>query len=232
MFWQDEAIILKVTKKGESSAIITLLSKNHGKCCGLVKGITNKRNRLLLHETTMVCAKWQARLPEHLGTFNLEYITDYKADFLFDKARLSAISSSIYLVENLLAEREPNQAVYDSLVSLIANIHIQDWQKLYVIWELNLLKNIGHGLDISQCAISGKQDNLAWISPKTGRAASFEAGKKWADKLLVLPKFITDNKIETTDIDIKNALNTTGWFLNIALHNISRVLPNSRSLIT
>ncbi|MBX9805875.1 MAG: DNA repair protein RecO [Alphaproteobacteria bacterium] len=210
MKWADSGIILSARPFGENSRILTLLTRDHGRHAGLIK-IPKSRSRLNIEAGTFVDATWNARLSEHLGQWTLETTDAMGAKLLSMALPLTALSSACHITDQCLAERHPYPDLYDLLKSLIEDLlQAPDWQISYVNYELALLKDLGFGLDLSTCAATGKVDDLIYISPKTGRAVSREAGEPYKSQLLPLPAYWVK---EDAPPDIRTSLNVTGYFL-------------------
>lgn len=211
MDWQEDGIILSVRKHGESSAILNVLTRTHGRHAGLVRGGSGKRLSGILQPGNKVQARWHARLPEHLGTFTIEPLTAYAATALSDARRLAALSSACTLVEASLPEHEPHPAVLEGLEVLLGALEDDSvWPVIYVKWEIGLLTELGFGLDLDHCAATGTTEDLTYVSPRTGRAVSTAAAAPYKERLLPLPAFLLDN---TADADIAGGLRLTGYFL-------------------
>lgn len=211
MDWQDDGIILSVRKHGESSAIVNVLTRTHGRHAGLVRGGSGKRLSGILQPGNKVQARWHARLPEHLGTYTVEPIRAYAANALSDARRLAALSSACTLVEAALPEREPHPAVLDGLEVLLGALEDDTvWPVIYVKWEIGLLAELGFGLDLAHCAATGATEDLTFVSPRTGRAVSTAAAQPYKERLLPLPAFLLDSAAEA---DIADGLRLTGYFL-------------------
>jgi DNA repair protein RecO (recombination protein O) len=216
MKWTDSGIILSMRPFGESSRILTLLTPDHGRYAGLIR-VSKSRSSVNLEAGTFVQATWNARLSEHLGQWNVETIAAMGARLLRRPLPLTALSSACCLTDQCLAERHPYPQLYHDLKNLIEDlIHHPDWLVSYVNYELALLKELGFGLDLSACAATGVRDNLAYISPKTGRAVSLAAGEPYKHLLLPLPTYWAD---DAASPDIPTSLVVTGYFLNQHLSN-------------
>lgn len=214
MEWVDEGIVLSVRKHGETSAIAMLLTRRHGRHAGLVRGGIGKAARGVLQPGNRVEARWRARLAEHLGTLVCEAVHAYAAAVLDDPDRLAALSAACAVAEAALPEREPAAAVHDGLLALLGAIENGVWPVAYVRWELGLLAELGFGLDLTECAATGRNDQLAYVSPKSGRAVSLAAGEPYRERLLVLPPFLVDGAGNgATAADLSNGLRLTGHFL-------------------
>jgi DNA repair protein RecO (recombination protein O) len=190
MEWSDQGIVLAARKHGESSAIVTLLTRAHGRHAGLVRGGAGSRARGTYEPGNEVTARWRARLEEHLGTYTCELTRAHAARLLDEPARLAALSSACAVAEATLPECEPHGAVFESLRAFLHMLHARHWAEAYVRWEIGLLKELGFGLDLSSCAATGVNDRLAYVSPKSGRAVSLGAGEPYRDRLLPLPPFL------------------------------------------
>jgi DNA repair protein RecO (recombination protein O) len=212
MDWTDRGIVLSARKHGETSLIVQLLTEQHGRHAGLVRGGTSSRARGLYQPGNLLAAHWRARLSEHLGNFSCEMITSSAATLLDNGGKLAALSSAAALAETALPEREPHADVFESFSALIAALAAPDWAQAYVLFELGLLTSLGFGLDLERCAATGSNDNLAFVSPKTGRAVSLSAGEAWRDKLLALPQFLLVQERPAPG-EVGQGLALTGYFL-------------------
>jgi DNA repair protein RecO (recombination protein O) len=217
MHWSDEGIVLSSRPHGETSAIVELLSRSHGRHLGLVRGGRSKRLRPLLQAGNLVQAEWRARLSEHLGSYTLEFLEAYAARVLDDRAALAGLNTLTALAR-LLPEREPHQPLYEASCTVLQSITENDhWPALLVRWELGLLNELGFGLDLESCAATGEASQLIYVSPKTGRAVSRDAGAPYRDKLLILPAFLrsgNDNGTGPAGDDITHGFRLTGFFLD------------------
>ena len=203
----DTGFTLSVRRYSEHSFIVSVLTQNNGKVSGLLRG---KKYPLV---GSFISLNWQARLSEHLGTISYEDIKPLSAFYMDDKQRLACISALTELLNNLLPERENVADFYEKLSDFTEKLAEKDWLKNYVLLEVELLKTIGFGLDLKNCAGGGDNRDLAYISPKTGRAVSKEKGLPYHDKLLYLPKFLW--RESDADIDeLKKGLYLTGFFLS------------------
>jgi len=214
MEWIDEGIVLSARKHGETSAVVTLLTRAHGRHAGLVRGGTGKTARGVLQPGNRVAARWRARLAEHLGLLACEMTHPFAAAVLDHPDRLAALAAACAVADAALPEREPCPEVYDGLLALLGAIEDDVWPVAYVRWELGLLAALGFGLDLSECAASGRNDQLAYVSPRSGRAVSLAAGEPYRGRLLALPPFLTaggGNGAEA--VAVLDGLRLTGHFL-------------------
>ena len=229
MQWQDTGFVLAARRHGESALIIELLTQKHGRHAGLVRGGQSPRWRAMLQPGNEVAAVWRGRLDEHLGTIGCELLRAYAARFLDDPGRLAGLTSAAALVAAALPEREPQPEVFASFARLIEALDSAiDWPAHYVTWEQDLLGALGYGLDLTRCAVSGATADLAYVSPRTGRAVSRTAGLPYSDKLLRLPEFLwRDVPIDEGQLAL--GLTLTGYFL---AHHVfapqGRALPAAR----
>ena len=192
MDWSDEGIFLSAKPLGEANAVAELFTLGHGRHLGLVRGGRSRRVRPLLQPGNLLRVTWRARLSEHLGGFNVELLEANAARILDDPAALAAIGSLAGLAR-LLPERDPHPELYAATLDIV---HAFDdaslWPTLFVRWELQLLGELGFGLDLSECAATGTDADLVYVSPRSGRAVSRDAGQPYCDKLLKLPAFLLD----------------------------------------
>lgn len=218
MEWSDEAVILSVRPHGETAAVVELLTRSHGRHSGLVHGGRSRKSRPVLQMGNHVSASWKARLSEHLGHMTLELQHGYAAASMDDAAGLTALTSLCSL-SRLLPEHDPHPNLYE--ITLFVLSFLDDpavWPALYVRWEVALLQELGFGLDLSSCAATGTTQDLAYVSPKSGRAVSLEAGRPYQDKMLPLPVFLTKTRptgpnAVVTPGDVSAGLTLTGHFL-------------------
>ncbi len=229
MHWIDDAIILSVRPHGETSAVVEVLAREHGRYMGLVKGGRSRRSRPALQPGNLVCAKWAARLSEHLGNFGIELQRAYASAALEDRAALAAIMTLAYFLRHL-PERDPHPSLYEAVLRVLAQFgETGHWPVAYVRCELLLLQELGFGLDLSECAATGATENLIYVSPKSGRAVSANAGEPYKDKLLPLPAFLLSDDAPVSGAGIRDGLTLTGYFLERYLYETAgQTLPPSR----
>ena len=224
MQWSDAAIVLSAVKHGEGAAIVNLLTREHGRHAGLVRGGAGRRARGVLQPGNQVTATWRARLSEHLGTLVCELDRARAAALMDDASRLAGMRSVCALAEVCLPERAPHRDVFERTISLLDAIAASAaWHVGYVRWELSLLADLGFGLDLGACAATGVTEGLAYVSPRTGRAVSAGPARPYRDRLLKLPRFLLDAAADGEAADIEAGLALTGFFLE------SRVLAPIRA---
>ena len=227
MEWHDSGTILSVRPHGETSAIVDAFTAEHGRHSGVVRGGVSRKIAPNLQPGTLVSLTWRARLDQHIGAFVVEPLKS-RAAVLSDRLGLAGQNAVCALIAFALAEREPHPALYaltDALFDAIAEGRA-GWTQRYLHWELALLDEIGYGLDLRSCAVTGTRDDLAYVSPKTGRAVSREGAGDWADRLLPLPAIMMGQGAARA-AEISDGLRTTGHFLErVALE--TRALPAAR----
>lgn len=226
MQWTDEAIVLATRPHGETAAVVELWTRSHGRHLGLVHGGRSRRMRPLLQTGNHVDATWKARLENQLGHITIELRRGFAAESLDDAAGLSALAT-ISELTRLLPERDPHPNLYEITLFVLGFLgDASVWPALLVRWELALLEELGFGLDLGQCAATGSNDRLIYVSPKSGKAVSASAGEPYRDRLLPLPQFLTKRRSgAVTDDDVRQGFRLTGHFLE------SRVLlPRGQSL--
>jgi DNA repair protein RecO (recombination protein O) len=215
MQWTDEGIITGTRRHGETSLIVELMTRDHGRHLGLVRGGRSRRWQPVLQPGNSVTATWRARLHEHLGHFTLEPTVQRAGRLIDSAAGLYGIQMLAGLLR-LLPERDPHPQLYEGLaviVDLLEEPRVAG--ALIVRFELKLLEDLGFGLDLERCAATGANDDLAYVSPKTGRAVSRSAGDAYRDRLLPLPAFLLQPPSTTPPSadDLRDAFRLTGYFL-------------------
>ncbi|WP_040567755.1 DNA repair protein RecO [Magnetospirillum molischianum] len=224
MEWEDEALVLSVRRHGEHGGVVGVLTLIHGRHAGLLHGAASKSNRGIVLPGNRVRAWWRGRLPEQLGTLRLELLKAHTVDALGDPGRLAALGAACALAERSLPERQAHPGAYAALSALLTALPAESWPSVYVHFELALLRDIGFGLDLSACAVTGTTEDLVYVSPRTGRAVSRHAGEKWKDRLLMLPRFLAEGG-EGDPAQIRAGLDLAGFFLDRHLGS----LPPARS---
>ena len=213
MEWRDEGVILSVRRHGETSAIAEILTAEHGRSLGLVRGGRSRIQRPVLQAGNAVQAVWRARLEDQLGTYTLEPLNLRAGAIMVEPFRLAGLATLAGLAQ-LLPEREPHRRMYDALRVVLDAIEQDDvWPALLVRWQLGLLDELGFGLDLSRCAATGATENLIFVSPKSGKAVSAAAGEPFRDRLFRLPGFLNGTS-GTSQEDVIDGLKLTGYFLH------------------
>ncbi len=215
MEWTEEAVVLGTKRHGETSAILHVFTRLHGCHHGLVRGARSRTMRPVLQAGNIVKVEWRARLEEHLGNFKVEALTMRGVELMDRPFALSGLTALAALCQ-VLPEREPHPRLYDAFRLVLDALGDDDiWPALLVRWELGLLEDLGFGLDLSKCAATGVRDNLAYVSPKSGRAVSADAGRPYRDKLFNLPPFLLGSQAGVpTPRELADAFDLTEFFLN------------------
>lgn len=227
MDWQDTGTILSSRPHGETSVIIDAFTAQHGRHSGVVRGGISRKISATLQPGTLVTLNWRARLDQHIGAFTVEPLKS-RASVLSDRLALAGQNSVCALLGFALAEREPHPMLYsltDPLFDAMAEA-AKGWTQRYMQWELMLLEEMGYGLDLRSCAVTGARDDLAFVSPKTGHAVSRKGAGDWADRLLPLPEGMQGQGGASTT-EVVQGLRITGHFLAKAAME-TRALPSAR----
>ena len=229
MNWVDDGIFLGGRKFGESSSIVSILTRQNGRHLGLVQGGIGRRLRPVLQVGNFLRCEWNARLEENLGKFRLEMLKPLAACVLEQPVQLSGMGSVCGLVEQLLPERDRCTSLFEQTKDLLESfVSGQNYMAKYVFWELDFLAELGFGLNLNSCVVTGVTNDLSWVSPKSGCAVSKEAGAEYAKNLLVLPAFMINGSSGTTS-EIVDGLKLTGYFLNKVANNNGIQLSSARS---
>jgi DNA repair protein RecO (recombination protein O) len=229
MEWVDDAIVLGARHFGEGKLVAEVFARDHGRYGGVVHA--GRKSQPILQAGNVVHVGWKARLSEQLGFYQpLELVEPHATRLLDDPIALAGLSSAVTLVRAAAAERQAYPQLYDALIVLVEAMPQNDiWPALYTRFELGLLSAIGYGLDLSRCAVTGETENLAWVSPRTGRAATYDAGLPHADVLLKLPPFLIDPDAELKSGDVADAFALAGYFLERRLFDQrGEVMPEAR----
>ncbi|MEI8154120.1 MAG: DNA repair protein RecO [Hyphomicrobiales bacterium] len=212
MEWTDDGIVLGTRRHGESSAIVEVMTRAHGRHLGLVRGGSGSRLRPMLQPGNTVRVVWRARLDEHLGNYAVEPLRLHGASQL-------AASHVVYGVTHLAAlcrllpERDPHPEVHDHLASILDQLDEPRIAAVEMVrFELQMLAELGFGLDLGSCAATGSEDDLGYVSPKSGRAVSRVAAAPWQDRLFRLPAFLSAAVAPSSE-DIADGFALTGYFL-------------------
>ncbi|MBD3785552.1 MAG: DNA repair protein RecO [Sphingomonadales bacterium] len=230
MDWQDSGTILSARPHGESSAIVEVFTAAHGRHAGVVRGGASRKMAATLMPGSHVAVSWRARLEDHLGSFTVEPLAS-RAGALSDRLALMGLNAVCAMLGFALAEREPHPRLYAATEPLFGVIGqaAEGWPVDYLHWEMALLDELGFGLDLSRCAVTGTRDDLAFVSPRSGRAVSRAGAGDWAPKLLPLPLCLMGQGPATWE-EIGQGLRLTGHFLGLfAADHGHRPLPEARN---
>lgn len=229
MEWEDDAFVLSARAFGETGAIVELLTAERGKFAAHVAGGASRKMRPFLQPGAKVIARYRSRVSEQLGSASLEPIGEGPAS-LFDDALALAGLASAASIAAALPEREPHPGAFHALEALIGVLGNPDiWPAVYVRFEAGLLSDLGFELDLSKCTVTGSMDDLIYVSPRTGRAVSRDAGEPYKERLLALPPFLLSSQGGLSDGDIRAGLELTGHFLEQHVFGpMNRPLPPAR----
>ncbi len=226
--WEDEALILGGRRFGEGGLILDVLTSGYGRRAGLVYGGASRRRRGQLEAGNTVELKWSAREETQLGRFDVAESTKARGAHLMDDGdALSAMACMMSVLRSSLEEGDSQASImYDATNVVLDMLSEPDvWPALYVRWEMGLLASLGFGLDLTACAVSGANDGLTHVSPKTGRAVKGSEAEDYVDRLLVLPQFLIDPTAPVTPAGIGEGLLLTGHFLERRLYALINKPP-------
>lgn len=241
--WTDEGIVLSARPFGENGALLTCFTHHHGLSKGLVKGA--RRKSASLQAGTHLSLTWSARLEEHLGTWTLEALSNPSGKLLSRPLALAALSSALALTESVLPEREPQEKIFHHLLTLLEALSTSvgawtpieppslappcNWYEVYTLFEIMLLKAAGFRLSLNQCVATGQQENLIYVSPRSGGAVSQEAGAPYHHKLLPLPAYLHTGE-GATEKEFLAGLGLTEYFFDrYILEQANTRLPAARN---
>ena len=177
-----------------------------------------------------VAATWKARLEDHLGVFTIEPLRSRAPALMTDRLALSGLNAIAALLQRCLAERDPHPALYRATELILDLGPAPDlWPLAYLRWEMTLLDDLGFGLDLGRCAVTGAAEGLIYVSPKSGRAVSASGAGDWADRLLPLPPVLRGEG-EADGAAFRDAFETTGYFIahRLIADTADRPMPAAR----
>lgn len=228
MEWQAEGTVIARRPHGENAVIIEVMTAEHGRHAGLVPGGASQKRAATLQPGNRLILRWRARTGDQLGHFTPEPVRA-RAGILSDPLALAGLNAICALLSFALPERDPHPRLAFATEALLDAIDAgQDWRAEYLRWELRLLDEMGFGLDLAECAVTGARDGLAYVSPRTGRAVSRAGAGEWADRLLPLPAILGGTASNTDGMP--EGLAITGHFLEtrLAAELVGRRLPPAR----
>jgi DNA repair protein RecO (recombination protein O) len=213
MDWSDQGIVLASRPHGETGLVVSLLTRTHGRHSGFVHGGVSRKARPVWQMGNLVEVNWRARVADQLGNYTGELREPHAARALDNAAELAGLSAACVMVDAALPEREPHPAMFDGFHAFLTVLGHPGWEAIYVRLELGLLQELGFGLDLEKCAATGATDDLAFVSPKTGRAVSRAAAGPYKEKLLALPAFLSTGGLPADDEELRQGLDLTGFFI-------------------
>ena len=230
MDFADDAIVLASRSHGDTGAVVDLLTAEHGRRGAYVAGGASRRMRPFLQAGAQVTVDYRARTSEHLGAARLEPVGQGPSALFDDPLALIGLNAAAAVAQGALPEREPHPGAFLAFQALMAAFAVPEvWPAVFVKFEAGLLDDLGFGLDLSRCASTGTTDDLVWVSPRTGRAVSAEAGAPYSDRLLALPPFLLGAQAGLRDGDVRAGFALTGHFLEQFVFNpLNRPLPPAR----
>ena len=229
MEWSDKGVVLAVQPHGEGGVLAEVLTQNHGRHLGFVHGV--RRLRGLVEKGNVVSLHWRARLPEHMGVYRPEaeslLVGQALGQVLNDPACVFALNSACALALSL-PERVPCPEFFERFCQFLAQLNRGDWLRDYVVLEVDLLRELGYGLDLSCCVVTRSKDDLSYVSPKSGKAVSQKAGALWKAVLFPLPSFmVREHSTAVSPVEATAGLRITGHFLKKCVYG-DRALPAAR----
>ena len=217
MDWDAPSIVLDVRPYGEGDAVAGVMTEAHGLHRGLARGGAGRTGAAIWQPGNLVQVRWVGRLAEQLGSFAAELVHPAAALAMDDPLALALLSAACAVADGALPEREPHPRVFHGLLQLIAHLAQDPTLRPPLLadlvrWETLLLADLGYGLDLTACAVTGATAGLAYVSPRTGRAVTNEAAGAWTGRLLRLPGFLVGADTSAA-ADWRDGLTLTGHFL-------------------
>ncbi|MGV9009793.1 DNA repair protein RecO [Brevundimonas sp.] len=230
MDFTDDAFVLSARAHGDTGVVVELLTLDHGRRAAYVAGGASRKMKPFLQAGARVVADYRARTSDQLGSARLEPVGEGPSALFDDPMALTGLAAAASVAQGALPDREPHTGAFLAFEALMGALVLPDvWPAIFVRFEAGLLEDLGFGLDLSRCAVTGEMDDLIWVSPRTGRAVSSGAGAPFADKLLKLPPFMLGAQAGLGDGDVGAGLALTGHFLEqFVFHPQNRPIPSAR----
>lgn len=213
MEWREDGILLAVRRHGETAAILEVFTRGHGRHVGVLPGGASRGKAPVLQPGAQLDVTWRARLSDHIGNFRVEPVQSRAADAMADRLALAGLGAVCALLSFCLPERAPYPALYARSLALLDGLGAGRWADAYLWWEMALLTEMGFGLSLDTCAVTGSDAELIYVSPRSGRAVSRAGAGDWADRLLPLPPCLTGVP-SASPAELVAGLRTTGHFLS------------------
>ena len=232
--WTDRAITLGLRRFGETGAILDVFGRTRGRARGLVYGGASRTKRAVMQPGNTLAVTWRARIDDSLGHFAVaEPEAERSALHLANPESLCALSALAEILMQALPEGEAKPDLFDATETVLDALSEPDiWPALFVRWEAGLLSLLGYGMDLSRCAISGANDGLTHVSPRSGRAVRGSEAGEFLKRLLPLPAFLIDFKAPAAPVDIAAGFRLTGYFLSNRLFaDLNKPVPDARFLM-
>lgn len=212
--FSDEGYIIKQRRHGERSLILTVLTQNNGKLTGYVKNAISKNNLAIYQLGNSIKLNAYSRLEENMYSFHVELVSANSVNFMASPEKLAALGSLCELCNDCLPEKENTERFYNVIDKFFKQINEDNWRTYYSYFEFYLLDYLGIGLDLSCCAVTGQRSNLRYVSPKSGKAVSAEAGAPYQNRLFAYPEYIIKHNEHPSLKEISDTLKMTEFFLN------------------
>jgi DNA repair protein RecO (recombination protein O) len=163
-----------------------------------------------------IAAELRARTADQLAHLTAE-LSHSRAHLLEEPLAAAALEWATVLTAAALPEGQPYRALYRGLAGLLGALEAapsaRGWSAALVHYEMLLLGELGFGVDLGECAVTGMTLDLRFVSPKSGRAVSGAAAGAYRDRLLPLPPFLLGGQQPPGWSDILAGLKLTGHFL-------------------
>jgi DNA repair protein RecO (recombination protein O) len=232
MEWDAPGIVLDARPYGEGDAVATVMTDAHGTHRGLARGGLSRARSAVWQPGNLIQLRWVGRLSDQLGSLTGELVHPGAALAMDDPLALALVSAACAVAEGALPEREPHPRIFQGLLNLIARLsETEAALPDYIRWEALVLADLGYGLDLAACAVTGATAGLRFVSPKTGRAVTEAGAAAWTSRLLPLPGFLTGGPV-SGPADLRDGLRLTGHFLaRDAFGHFHRPLPAARQML-
>tara|TARA_B100002003_G_scaffold251057_1_gene292841 strand:- start:59 stop:634 length:576 start_codon:yes stop_codon:yes gene_type:complete len=178
MYWEDEGYLLSRNNFDENSIIMEAFTLGHGKCSGIVYGGSSRKNKKIFQIGNKILINYKSKNQNKMGYFSIELIKPVSPKYFDDKKRSICILAATSILKILLPDHQINYSIYNSFENLLNKLNSDDWIKLYISWEIKLIKELGFESDVK---INQNDD--------TRKALSF-------NRNLLMENFIIPNRLK------------------------------------
>lgn len=220
IFQFDDAIVCTTKRHGESAIIVRIMTMEQGLCAGYVRGGHARAQRPVWQAGNIINGQLKSRVEGQLASLTGELVTS-RAPHYSEAMASEAISWICHATAFMLPENQNYPTLYRGCSALLDAVTLapsaRGWAQALVRYEALLLAELGFGLDLESCAVTGDEHDLAYVSPRSARAVSRPAAQGYIQQLLPLPSFLIDGYENAQQIvppqDISDGLKLTGYFL-------------------
>jgi DNA repair protein RecO (recombination protein O) len=166
---QSEAIVLRSYPLREADLLVTLLTRSDGKVRGVARAAKKSKKRFggALEPLTYVRAYWDDREGHELARLDsCEVLESPLADEV-DYPRAVALGYVAEVLDQVLPDREPNDAMFRLAVAVLANLRAGAIWMALTYFDLWIVRLMGLLPELHECLECGTALNgsRAWFHP-------------------------------------------------------------------